>query len=344
MFDLPLTAAWRVCIALAAVVAVVAVAPRSAFSQSAARKMLSTKVRFGGPLDVSAAGVLVGKRLGAFEREGIAVEVSADLNDEQAVEYVAANPDAIGVVSVYSFLLARARSVPIVGFASAYQSSPIVFYTTVRSKIRLPDDFVGHTVAYQPGTSAAIVYSALLTQNRIPRSRVREIEATPTPSLLANGTVDVLPGSINQAPLLKRLGLTAYSIDPAKYGVHAPGSVYFARSDVLRDNPELIKRFLIGLSAGWESAYDDYSASIPILKEAITEPTDSDTIRELMDNQREFLRPLGSRLGEISRLQWNTAQADLIHQRRLSAPIDLAGAINEDILSTINRQKAALSP
>jgi ABC-type nitrate/sulfonate/bicarbonate transport system substrate-binding protein len=289
-------------------------------------------------LDPSIAGIIVGTSAGRFEREGLYVNLLAGHSDRETLDYVASTANSIGIVSAYSFLLARTRSVPVVAFAASYQKSPVVFYTLAKSRIRSPEDFVGRVIGYQSDDITAIVYEALMAKTRVSRSRVKEIAITSDPELLLNGAVDVLPGYFGQMHTERSSGLDF--IDPARFGIHAPGTVYITQAEVLKRNPELIRRFLRGLINGWEIAYSDYSKSIPAISEVIGKDYAAKDIRSLMEQQREFLRPLGARLGEFTLAQWSSAQNDLLQQRRLVSPIDITAAINDEILSTINRQRA----
>jgi ABC-type nitrate/sulfonate/bicarbonate transport system substrate-binding protein len=308
------------------------------------QQSVSVIVKSNAALDPSVAGIIVGIGAGRFKREGLFVDLLAGRSDGETLDYVASTANSIGIANTYSLLLARARSVPVIAFAAAYQKSPIIFYTLAKSKTRSPEDFIDKIVGYQPDNATAVVYDALMSKNRVSRSRVKEIDVASDPALLANGTVDVLPGHIGQMHLFRRMGIDQYSIDPARFGVHAPGTVYFTTAEVLRSNPELIQRFLRGLIDGWELAYSDYAKSIPIITEVIGNDFEMDDIRLLMDQQREFLRPLGARIGELTREQWSFAQNDLLQQRRLSAPIDIDAAMNVDILSGLTRQRRIEAP
>jgi ABC-type nitrate/sulfonate/bicarbonate transport system substrate-binding protein len=311
--------------------------PVSSASDSAQRP-LSVVVKSSGPLDASVAGIIVGNSTGRFKREALSVELQAGQNDLETLSFVASTANSIGLVNTYSFLLASAQSVPIVAFAAGYQRSPIVFYTLAKSNIRSPEDFIDRKVGYQPDQATAFVYDALLAKNRISGSRIRQVNVASDPSLLLNGSVDVLPGDINLAGTFRRMGVDQYSIDPAKFGVHAPGTVYFTNAETLRTNPELVRRFLRGLINGWTTAYEDYSISIPAVAKVIGEDLGFDDIRFQMEQQRELLRPLGARYGEFTRAQWSFAQNDLLQQRRLASPINIDAVINDDVLSTVNRE------
>ena len=90
---------------------------------------------------------------------------------------VAAGTDTFGVAGADSFLLARAKGIPIVAFAAGYQRTPVVFYVHGDAKINGPKDFVGKRVGYRAGQDTATVYEAMLLANNVDRKRVREVPA-----------------------------------------------------------------------------------------------------------------------------------------------------------------------
>lgn len=59
-----------------------------------------------------------------------------------------------------------------------------------------------------------------------------------------------------------------------------------------------------------------------------------------MDAQRHFLRPSGTRLGELDPLKLRMLQGELLQQRIIRQPLDLARAINYDILTEVYRTRS----
>lgn len=312
-----------------------ALAPRPADSP------LTVSLRLNGPFDPSHAGEMVAARAGLFERGGLQIELRAGATDADPVALVAGGKDTIGVIGADQFLLARGKDVPVVAFAAAYLESPVVLYSLERSGIRTPNDFVGKRVGYQAGQDTALIYDAMLDKLHFPPSTVRRVPVGTDFSPLVNGNVDVWPGHVaSESYELSRMGIGYNSISPASYGVHVPGTVYFALAKTIQDNPNLTRRFLQAIVGGWELTYSDYAKSVPLIGSFDAETLKPDLIRFKLDQQREFLRPFGARFAEFDQTRWQSLQDILLQQKKLKEPLDLSKAVNFEFLRDVYRRSA----
>ena len=58
-----------------------------------------------------------------------------------------------------------------------------------------------------------------------------------------------------------------------------------------------------------------------------------------LEQQRGFLRPLGSRFGEFHDFQWRSLQDMLVQQRLINDKIDLLRAVAFDLVPDLYRQR-----
>jgi len=301
---------------------------------------LRASLRLNGPFDPSHAGEMVAARAGLFTREGLQIELEAGDGDSDPIALVAGGTDTIGVVGADRLLLARSKNVPVVAFAAAYVESPVVLYSLDRSGIRTPNDFVGKRVGYQAGQDTALIYDALMVKLQFPLSTVRKVPVGADFSPLVDGNVDVWPGHIaSESYALVQRGIAYNSISPASYGVHVPGTVYFALEKTVQDNPRLIRQFLQGVIGGWVMTYSDYAKSLPIIASFDTATLTPDLIRFKLDQQREFLRPLGARFAEFDRTRWQSLQDILLQQKQLKESLDLSKAVNFEFLRDVYQHR-----
>lgn len=249
----------------------------------------------------------------------------------------------IGVARAESVILARAKGAPVVAFAAIFLESPVVLYSLEKTTIRTPNDLAGKRIGYQPGQDTAIIYEAMMARLQYSRGMVREIRVGSDMGPFFNGEVDVWPGHVGvEAYGLKQAGIGYNVISPASYGVHVPGTVYFATEATMRENPELIRRFLRAVIAGWEFTYADYEKSIPLIAGFGAERLTPDLVRFRLDQQRPFLRPLGARFGEFDDAHWRSLQDILVQQRLLKEPIELSKAVTFDFLRDAYRRSGGL--
>ena len=275
---------------------------------------------------------------GLFARDGLNVQIVPGTPDDGPLRSVSAGSQAIGVVGAEQFLEGRARGLPIIAFAAAYLETPVVFYARAASAITAPRDFVGKRVGYRPGSDTQIIYQALLDRQSISRAGVKEVRVDADPGPFTADDVDVWPGHVGtDAYALMQRNIDYSTIAPADYGIHVPGTVYFATQDLARDNPDLIRRFLHAVVAGWQTTYADEGQAVAQI--AAYDPTTLTPafVRFKLDRQRQLLRPFGARFGEFADTHWRDLQQILLRQRLIAAPVDLSQAVTSDFLADVYR-------
>jgi ABC-type nitrate/sulfonate/bicarbonate transport system substrate-binding protein len=327
------------CLALVLITLVAVLAARTKQDSPAKIPILSevtadyVSVRLSGPFGPDFAGEMVALGAGLFVHESLSVTLRPGDNDTDSLGRVAAGEDTIGVAGAEHLLTMRAKGAPVVAFAAEFLKTPVAFYALVRSGIRTPFDFVGHRIGYQPGQDTAMIYRAMMDRLQISRSKVQEISVGTDVSPLLDGRVEVLPGHVGvEAYTLTREGINYQVVSPPDYGLHVPGTVYFTTERTIRDHPDIIRRFLRAVIAGWELTYSDEQRSVPMVVAYDTAALSPEMVSFQLERQRGELRPSGARLGDFDETQWQLLQSILIQQRLLKDPIDLASAITFDFL------------
>jgi ABC-type nitrate/sulfonate/bicarbonate transport system substrate-binding protein len=182
----------------------------------------------------------------------------------------------------------------------------------------------------------------MMARLSLSRGRVLEVPVGSDPAPLLAGQVDVWPGYIgDESFMLEKRGIRYNIIHPGDHGVHWPGTVYFAHEQTLKETPDSIRRTLRALMEGWELAYADMAKSTQMI--AAHDPTrlTPEFVRFKLEQQRAFLRPLGSRFGEFQEFQWQSLQDMLMQQKLVSNAIDLSKAIAFDLVRDLYRRRAA---
>jgi len=314
----------------------------SAVTQTPQAAMFAT-LYLNGPFDTGFAGEMVAVRAGLFERARLLVELKPGGVGADPVRLVSEGTDAIGVAGAENFLLAQAKGASISAFAAAYVESPVVLYALDKSAIRTPDDFVRKRIGYRPGHDTAIIYEAMMAKLMLSRGMVQEVKVGSDMAPFLSGEVDVWPGHAGvEAYTLKQEHIGYNVISPASYGVHVPGTVYFTTERIVREKPELIRRFLRAVIDGWELTYADYAKSIPLIASFNDGRLTADLIRFRLEQQRALLRPLGARFGEFDDIHWRSLQAILIQQKLLKEPLELSSVVTYDFLKDLYRKSGWL--
>jgi ABC-type nitrate/sulfonate/bicarbonate transport system substrate-binding protein len=161
------------------------------------------------------------------------------------------------------------------------------------------------------------------------------------PAPLVGGEVHVWPGVIADAWALRQRNFAFAIVAPINFGIHIPGIVYLATEKTLRERPALIRKFLRALIAGWELAYADTAASIPLIASFDERALSPDRLRFELDLQREYVRPLAMRFAEFNQGRWRSLRDVLLIQKRMADPVDLSTAVTYDFLREVYRKPLA---
>jgi NitT/TauT family transport system substrate-binding protein len=300
----------------------------------------SISMRLMGAFDPMYAGELVALGAGLFDREGLQIALRSGGASDDVIRLVADGTDTIGVISGERFILARSHGAPIVAFAAGYQQSRVVLYALSQSGIRTPAEFVGKRIGYQLGRDTAITYEAMMGRLALSRSRVFEVPVGTDLAPLLAGEVDVWPGYVGDESFIMESRRIRYNvIDPGSHGIHWPGTVYFAHERTIKESPDTIRRVLRALVAGWELAYANIATSTPLIVANDPSRLTPEFVRFKLEQQRGFLRPLGSRFGEFHDFQWRSLQDMLVQQRLINDKIDLLRAVAFDLVPDLYRQR-----
>lgn len=169
-----------------------------------------------------------------------------------------------GMASADEILSAASKGADICIVGVVNPVSPTCFISLKSSGIEKPADFKGHRVGMLPFGSTGLVYKALLKAAQIPAGAVTEIVVSPDlrPFILGN-THDVQPAFVyDETVTLDDQGVKYNLIEPKNYGVQLLGVCYFAKAKTVRDNPELVLRFLKAMNQGWKLARENPDRAI----------------------------------------------------------------------------------
>jgi hypothetical protein len=155
---------------------------------------------------------------------------------------------------------------------------------------------------------------------------------------LLNDRVDVIPGRIGQEGfLLRQKGVPYTMIRVSDYGIHVPDTIYFTTEKFALDHPSVVQCVVQAIIAGWTMVYADTAKSIPLIVSAGKGLTPEQVQFELTA-QRDFVMPLSRRVAEFDEQQWKQLRAILTSARLMDGSLDLARAVNYDILREAYRK------
>jgi ABC-type nitrate/sulfonate/bicarbonate transport system substrate-binding protein len=208
------------------------------------------------------------------QAEKIQLKVVPGAEDVDPIKVVLSRGADFGVVGGDLLVAAVAKGAPLVAIGVVNAKSPTCFLVKAKSGIKGPADFPGKRVGILAGTNTERIYQLMMKRAGIDRSKVKEIQAPFELQTFVLGQYDVRPAFIYDEPVsLEQQGISYEVLDPAQYGVHFTGTVYFTRRDVLDAKRPLAQALVTSLVKGWTYAIanpndslSDVLAAYPSLK------------------------------------------------------------------------------
>lgn len=227
--------------------------------------------------DMAEVGIFVAKDKGFYEKEGIDLEIKPGGFGLDPLKLVAAGSDDFGVGGAVNLLLAREKGMPLVAIAAEFQNTPVGFIVRKDSGIKNVPDFKGRKVGVQTGADTDTLYRALLTKFGMSAKAVQEVPIQFDPTPFVSRQIDVLPGYVTNQPItLRKQGIDTTVITAASQGLNAYGNIYFVSENTLKNNPDLVRRFLRATKAGWEQAVSNRADAIAAMKARSKDFSDAD--------------------------------------------------------------------
>lgn len=204
------------------------------------------------------AGFFVAKQQGFYKNEGIDVEILEGIGAPTTAQVVGNGTYKLGVTSGSATVIARVKGIPIVSLAVINQHTPVVVYALAETNIKTPQDLIGKRIGVNIGGTKHREFQAFLKKLNIPESDIQLMgmsEASPAP-LLA-GQVDAMLGYTEDQPVTVELrGQAVSRLSLADYGIDVYSTNIIANESFLKENPDLVKRFMHATIKGWQHAID----------------------------------------------------------------------------------------
>jgi len=269
------------------------------------------------------AGFYVADKKNLYRDVGMKVTIHPGGVDFPAIQMISAGNEHFGVTGADQILIAREKGVPVVAIAAIYRRNPLVLFSLKEKGITKPSDLEGRKVGVKLGGNEELTYRALVRKTGIDASKITEVPVKYDMSPLFSGTVDVWPGYvINEPVVAEEKGYEVNIIWPSDYGVNMYADTLFTTERMIRENPELVQRFVKASLEGWEYAATHQDEAVRYTL------TYSDKLRieheaAMMAASLQLLKPDDSPIGTMDRKVWEQMQKLLLENGFLKKPVDL---------------------
>lgn len=246
-------------------------------SRQPAPSGLSTKVHLGWLISGAYGGeALAADKFGPME--GITINLQPGGPGLDPLRLV--KDGTFGVASADEVIRVIEKGAPFVIVGVLNEDAPAAFAALQSSGITNPINFIGKRVGILPFGSTGLIYQSLLAKQNIKPGQVTEVPiSADLRPFITGSTHDVQPIYVyDETVSLDAQGIKYSLILPRDYGVVFKGPVYFTTKDTIKNQPELVNRFIRAAILGWKQALQSPDSAIGALSQ----------IAPSIDKQREL--------------------------------------------------------
>jgi ABC-type nitrate/sulfonate/bicarbonate transport system substrate-binding protein len=278
------------------------------------------------------AGYYVAKEKGYYENAGLDVSIQPGGSDFPAIQMIAGGSEQFGVTGADQILIARSKGVPVVAIAVIYRENPFVLFSLKKSGIFKATQFSGKNIGLKIGGSEELIYRAVLKSAGIDKGSLHEMPVKFDLSPLLTGQVDVWPGYlINEVIAAEEKGFETAVIRPVDYGIAMYADTLFTTERMLREKPDVVKKFVAATIHGWA--------------DAVAEPEAAARITVKFGNKLEYAHELAmmkasiplikagnDAIGVSKESEWESIQNMLVEAGLQKTGVDISKAFTNEAL------------
>jgi NitT/TauT family transport system substrate-binding protein len=235
------------------------------------------------------AGFFIAQDKGFYREAGLDVTISRGFGSGDTIKRVASRSAQFGVADTGAIIASIANDdVPVRIAAMVYDHSTLGIIYLAESGIKVPKDLEGRTIGRTASGASVNMFPGFLKANGIDRSKIREVVvdgATFAPLLMSGKADAVLEQSINIGKFRRAAaeqGKTALAMSYADFGLETYGNAIIANPVTLREQPDMVRRFVAASLKGFAYAFEHPDEAIAALRKTNPEVDAGSAMDELV--------------------------------------------------------------
>ncbi len=199
---------------------------------------------------------------GFYREVGLDVEIARGSGSADAIRAVGAGRAPLGFADTGTLVVSRTNhGLPVKVVAIVYNRAPHCIFCLEDAGVRTPKDLEGKRIATPPGSASTTMFPAFVRATGINADKVTRVavDTSALPAVLASRQVDCVSLFYVAQPLLERR-LAPKKITRLLYadaGLEFYSNGIIVNDGFLRDNPDVVRRFVAATVRGMEAAFAD---------------------------------------------------------------------------------------
>jgi len=215
------------------------------------------------------AGFAAAVAEGFYKAAGLDVTIVQGNGSGNTAQLVASGRAQLAYADAVPVSQLIAKGAPMRIVSTVYQSNPNEVTALKKTGLKSPKDLAGKKVGVPAGSSQAPMLPLFLSANGLKEADLVLVNMPLTsmvPALL-QGQVDAILGSMDAYQIqLEQLGAQLDNFTFADYGVPTVSTSIFASDQFIKDNPDVLRKFIAASLKGWSFALDNPEKTVQDLK------------------------------------------------------------------------------
>lgn len=219
------------------------------------------------------AGLYTAKERGYFADEGLDVDIHAPADAATILQTVAQGRDNFGLNYQPDVLLARSEGLPVVSVAALTQHSLAALMTLQESGLKRPRDLKGKRIGHAGVPLERLLFDTILKNDGV-KNGIEDVQFT---NVGYDALTGLLAGQLdaasvyytNQPVIAENQGRKVNIMKVTDYGVpDYYDLVIVTNEDMIKNNPEVVERFLRAITKGYKEAAANPQEAIKLMKQS----------------------------------------------------------------------------
>ncbi len=206
----------------------------------------------------------LGLERGYFKKEGINLKITDGRGSVVAAQLVANKSDQFGMSDGAAIALTASKGAPIKSVMSIRSSSGYAVIFLKDSGIKTLKDLEGKRLAITAGDALTQQWPLVVKHNKLNADKIQltYMDAPAKSVALMEKKVDAMLGNfVDQGVLIEQKGFKVDFLKFSEHGVNNVTMALAAHEDLIKQNPDLVRRFVRAASQTWADYKKDPKAA-----------------------------------------------------------------------------------
>lgn len=208
-----------------------------------------------------------GKDRGFYAAEKIDLTINEGRGSANTVQVVAAGSDTFGLADSSSVILSASKGAEIKSVMNVLSSTGFSVVSLASAGIKTPKDLEGKRLAVSPGDPLGQLFQAVAAVNKVDMSKISMVQVDPAAKVVAvleKRADALLGGADDQFFLIKYRGFEPAALRFADLGANIVGMTILTKGDLIKSNPDLVRRFVRATIRSWDEAKKNPGAAVDV--------------------------------------------------------------------------------